>query len=66
MQNYYLKKAIQKEQHQNVQTYLSGISLSERNKLISRFYENENFCILGTEAEFERYVHHMILGGYYL
>lgn len=66
MQNYYLKKAIKKEQRQDVKAYLNTISLTERNKLISRFYADENFCIFGTEAEFERYVHHMIFGGYYL
>lgn len=66
MQNSKLKELIKREQRQDVQAYLSSISLTERDKLISRFFEDENFCILGTEAEFERYVHHMILGGYYL
>ena len=66
MQNSKLKELIKREQRQDVQAYLSSINLTERDKLISRFFEDENFCILGTEAEFERYVHHMILGGYYL
>lgn len=66
MQNSKLKELIKREQRQDVKAYLNTISLAEKNRLISRFYEDENFCILGTEAEFEKYVHHMILGGYYL
>lgn len=66
MQNSTLRKKIRKEQEEDVRIYLREMSRPERDYLYNQFYANKSYCILGTQAEFYRYVNDRVLRKYWI
>lgn len=66
MQNSTLRKIIRKEQEEDVRVYLREMPRSECEYLYNQFYADKSYCILGTQAEFYKYVNDKVLRGYWI